>query len=855
MKTRVGRAAGVALLASAAGIPGSSPATAQPAPALQTTEQVRSLKPEEAAAGRRVELRGVVTFYHPPWGLLFVQDPTGPIFVATDRSAPPIPIRAGQRVEVQGQTQPGDFAPSVAKPTVIPLEMAGLPPARAATLPELATGSFDSLFVEVRGVVRSAEESSGLLILVLRVDQGLLTVRVLDHGGAKPDRLVDAVVRVRGACGTISNDRRQLVGVQLWVPGMDQVVVEQPARDDPFSAAAIPIGSLMRFAPGEAGVRRVKVRGTVTFHQPGRGIFLQDGRDALNVHTSQALEVQPSEEVEAVGFPGMGGPGLVLEEGLVRVVGKAAGEVAPVVTNAAEAASGSNDGLLVRLSGRLLDTVTSPTEQLLVLRDGDQAFNARLQSASAGPTLPPLRPGSLIEVTGVCSLLRRESGAPRSPRSFQLLLRSPRDVAVLETPSWLTERRVQALLAVTTATFLAALAWVAYLRRKVRGKESALRESEERYTLAVQGTQDGIWDWDLREDRIYLSPRWKSMLGYAEGELGPDPKAWLDLVHPEDKERLLGRLQAHRAGITPNFEDEHRMLHKDGSHRWVLNRGFAVRDAAGNAYRMAGAQTDVTDRRFYDPLTGLPNRAMFVERLEKAVLRSKHGGDHAFAVLFLDLDRFKIVNDSLGHLAGDRLLASLSQRFSSSVRPGDLIARFGGDEFAILLDPISGPEDAARIAYRIQEALAEAFDLGGSEVFSSASIGIALSSTGYERAEDLLRDADTALYRAKAGGRARFEVFDEAMRAHVTKVMRTERDLRRAIERRRVPRPLPADRGHLDPAAAGRGGPRPLAAPGARTPGPRRVRGPGRGDRAHRAPSATSSSSRPVRRCGPGGSA
>ncbi len=318
---------------------------------------------------------------------------------------------------------------------------------------------------------------------------------------------------------------------------------------------------------------------------------------------------------------------------------------------------------------------------------------------------------------------------------------------------------------------------------ELRSKEEALRESQQRFALAVRGTNDGLWDWDLRAGRVYFSPRWKSMLGYLEDEIGDSPADWFRLVHPDDLGRLTSKLTDHQDGLTPHFEHEHRMLHKDGGYRWVLNRGFALRHEDGTAYRMAGAQTDVNDRRSYDALTGLPNKALFVERLEKLVMRVQRSPDHLFAVLFLDLDRFKLINDSLGHLTGDRLLVAFARRLEECIRPADMIARFGGDEFAILVDAIEAPAAAARVAERIQQALARPFDLGGPEVYTSGSIGIALSSTGYHHAEDLLRDADTAMYRAKAGGRARYEVFDAAMRRQVTVFMRTQNDLRRALER------------------------------------------------------------------------
>jgi diguanylate cyclase (GGDEF)-like protein/PAS domain S-box-containing protein len=314
--------------------------------------------------------------------------------------------------------------------------------------------------------------------------------------------------------------------------------------------------------------------------------------------------------------------------------------------------------------------------------------------------------------------------------------------------------------------------------------EEALRESEQRYALAVRGANDGIWDWNLRTGQVYFSPRWKAILGYTEDEVGDGPEQWLDRVHPEDVERVKAGILAHCEGRSTHFEDEHRVRHKDGNYRWVLTRGFAVRDPEGRAYRLVGAQTDVTDRRSHDPLTGLPNRAVFVERLERALTRARHGQDYRVAVLFLDMDRLKVVNDSLGHLAGDRLIASLARELETCVRPGDMIARFGGDEFAVLVEGIGGAEDAIRVAERIQKELQGIFTVQGAEVYTSASIGIAVSVNGAESAEELLRDADTAMYRAKGQGRGRFEVFDAAMRAQVMSLLTLENEFRRAVERR-----------------------------------------------------------------------
>lgn len=309
-----------------------------------------------------------------------------------------------------------------------------------------------------------------------------------------------------------------------------------------------------------------------------------------------------------------------------------------------------------------------------------------------------------------------------------------------------------------------------------------LRESEERYALSVAGARDGLWDWKLPGEQVYLSPRWKSILGFDDQELPNLLDEWLLRVHPEDIARVRVDLQQHLDGKSEHFENEHRILHKDGTFRWVLSRGVAVRDRAGVPTRFAGSQSDVTQSRGHDPLTKLPNRVLYLDRVARVLERAKRRSFYNYAVLFLDLDRFKIINDSLGHVMGDELLIGIAGRLLSCMRVVDTVARLGGDEFTVLLEDVEEPADATRVATRIQEALSLPFNLGGREVFTSASIGIAMGGPDYKQPEELLRDADTAMYRAKSDGKARHEIFDRGMHAKAIALLQVETELRQAVE-------------------------------------------------------------------------
>jgi diguanylate cyclase (GGDEF)-like protein/PAS domain S-box-containing protein len=327
-------------------------------------------------------------------------------------------------------------------------------------------------------------------------------------------------------------------------------------------------------------------------------------------------------------------------------------------------------------------------------------------------------------------------------------------------------------------------------RQKV---EDALRESEERYALAVRAANDGLWDWNLKKGQIYFSPRWKHMLGYAEDEISDSPNEWFNRVHADQITQLRTNIAAHLKGLSAHFECEYQIQHANGSYRWMLSRGMAVMGPDKVALRMAGSQTDITLRKaaevkllhdaFHDSLTELPNRSLFIDRLRHVIERSKRDSSHIYAVLFLDLDRFKDVNDSLGHLTGDQLLVATAHLLQSILRPMDTVARLGGDEFVILLEDIKDVSDVTRVADRIQKRLMMATLLPNHTIFMSASMGIVLSTTGYDRPEDILRDADTAMYRAKENGRSRYEIFDSAMRDQIMLRLELESALRQAIEK------------------------------------------------------------------------
>lgn len=320
-----------------------------------------------------------------------------------------------------------------------------------------------------------------------------------------------------------------------------------------------------------------------------------------------------------------------------------------------------------------------------------------------------------------------------------------------------------------------------------------LDEQRARHSLLLAAANDGLWEWDLTNDRVRYSSRWKSILGLTDEDVTDGPETWYSRVHPDDIEGLRADVRAHLDGRRTTHEFEFRIRHRDGAFIWVKSRGMSRRDPWGRATRLAGSLTDISRRKQAeaalhhtarrDALTGLATRRVLIEQLDRAIERTRTEDGHKYALLFLNLDRFRVVNESIGPEHGDRILSEFAERIMMSASDRDLVCRYGGDEFAVLLDGIGHVDDARARADAIHEVLKRPFDLDGNAVFASASIGIASSDESYERPAEILRDVTLATRRAKSASDSGTAFFAREMRSEAVSTHRLHSALRMAVQR------------------------------------------------------------------------
>ena len=482
-------AVGAAMLSAPAAPGWNQSAPAGSVPTLTKVAQIRALSAAEAKRGYRIQLKGVITYTSPEYRVSFFQDDSAGLFLYIQQSdSPP---GAGSLVSVEGNTSPGDFAPSIQNAKVRVLGHTALPDAPLRSLDSLLTGVDDSQWVKVQGIVHSVTIEDRLppdgrrgppqLVLGIAAGGNQFKARIRQfEGGADYHDLIDATIAIRGACGTLFNSRRQLTGIQLFVPNLEQIAVEQPAPADRYGSPALPISSLMQFSPAKASGRRMHIRGVVTFRRPGAGIFVQDETGGVSVETEQASQAVPGDIVDAIGFPAVGRYVPVLQDGEFRKIGK--GPLPAPVDIGADASASDHDAELVTIGALLLDQSERGNSRNLTMQRGNFVFVGQMPNRGANSQVRSIRNGSLLQLVGVWSVETDEKGRPAA---YRILLRSPADVVVLAAPSWWTGQRILAVLGFLGGVILLVLIWAAALRRRVEEKTEALRAT-------LESTADGI---------------------------------------------------------------------------------------------------------------------------------------------------------------------------------------------------------------------------------------------------------------------------------------------------------------------------------------------------------------------------
>jgi len=704
-----------------------------PAP-LTTVSAIRSLSARDAAQALPVRVTGVITYIDPHWRQLFIQDRSGGIYVRYSGNHPE--LTAGTRVRLAGITNAGDFAPVIVAPKFFAAGAGPLPVGIPVTLEKAAAGSLDSQYVSIEGIVHPIKAEGEFSDPTLTFE--LLSPLAQVHVSIAPifvnidqaRKLEDARVRIHGVFATVFNARRQLVGYQLAVQKLSDIEVIEPAVPSPFAMETTPIGSLLHYSPKANFGHHVKVEGTVTLVEPDF-LYLQDATDGVQVRGNTGT-ITVGDRVAAIGYPALVGRySPVMTDAIFHSAGRA-GLVAPRLVTAESLLQGHEDSMLVTVEGRLLAALDGPARENLVLQSGVRTFTAQLYTSDQGADLRPLREGSVLRLTGVSSAQvdpgRLYTILDQNPASFQLLMRSPQDLTVISNAPFWTLRATLGLLGLLSLLTMVVLMWVTVLRRRVRAQTAALRKASE--------TAQAIKDLSAAMQRVSSQQLFDTQVSVRGSE--------------EIAQLVVG------------FNT---MLSELGQ------RDRAKRDAEARLQHMA----------LIDELTGLPNRRLLADRLSQNLVRAKRE-NRMLALLYIDLDGFKIVNDNLGHGTGDMLLGQVAQRLKARFRQSDTLARIGGDEFTLILDQIGTQADAEEAAAGVLEVLNAPFDLAGQSIRITASIGISLYPEHGEEAGLLLQQADCAMFAAKRSGKNRIVQFGDDLGNATRERLTLEGDLRRAIE-------------------------------------------------------------------------
>jgi diguanylate cyclase (GGDEF)-like protein len=775
----------------AAGAPQSVTGAATPNHVLTTVAQIRALPP--GAGANPVELHAVLTYYEPVQGQVFIQDATGGIFVVAPANPPD--LQPGDAVVVRGTTVPS-FATNVRATEMRFAGTARFPEPLPVTWQEILQRSNDCRYVSISGVVRSAtmqfaagqsalnsirrREGAAIqaadeaaaqnvyyLLIDLQTEGGLVRVHLQQPKGIDPLSLLDAQVRFDGVAGGLFDGKFQQLGAELWASNVQHMQVLKASPDNPATLPLTDIGRIESNSWVRDQSQRVHVRGSVTLYQPGLQLVLETpDRHSVLVNTYEQSPFQVGQVVDVVGFPNPHqyapddsesiGQGNVLPTQLTQII-------SPVAVSWDEAMAGHYPYDLISMEGTLAAEVKERHQDTLVIKTGSRVFSAMLPRPVWTQTydqlaLPEYRIGSRVRVTGVCFV---HAGGPWStPRWFELELRGPGDVVVLADPSWWTVRHLLYLSAGLIALMLAALVWAVLLQAKVRRQAEQIRvtmESEaarERRVAFLEKERGRVLE--AINSKQQLEEVLQMIVHLISRQLG-DRACWCELPNGT------------RVGTVTDIDSSVRVVRRDilsgvgerlGS--LVLVGADVNGSHAGEVMEMGAslAALAIDNRRLYetlvhrsqhDQLTNAANRFLLENRLDEVIAYATRN-DTQFALIYIDLNQFKGVNDLYGHRVGDVYLQQAAQRFSEKLRGMDTLARVGGDEFIALIPTARSRAEVEEIGNRLLRCFDNPFVIESFAIRGSASIGIAIFPENGRTKEELKRFADAAMYANKPSG-------------------------------------------------------------------------------------------------------
>lgn len=718
---------------------------------LRTLRAVHSLTNTEAKRALSADFEATVTYYDPAGRDLFVQDGDQAIYVFAKPGGSLVP---GDRIRVQGKTD-SDFRPDVIAGQLTLLSHGDPPKPSNPSFGTLIRGDLDCMRVTMRGRVRSAnvvrDRAETNIYLNLLVDGGYMDATVVGHDGSHLKDLLDADVEITGAVAGKFDSKMQLAGIMLQVPSLADVKVVRPAVRKPSSLPITPMDQILDGYSIDDRTQRVRVRGTITYYQPGTAMVLQDSNQSLWITTLYEGPLRVGDVADATGFPDVRNNYATLTESEITEVGLIY-PISPARADWADLASGRRAFDLVSTEGKVLVMVRGAAQDEYVLDSNGRLFSAIYRHpdlpASVLPAMKRVAVGSHVRVTGICTL-EHGSDPLGDPVAFNIMLRSFDDVELVQGPSWLNVRHLSEVVSVLLLIVIVVSARGWRLESRVRRQATALAtrieaeaEMERRRSRILEDINSGRELPDILEQIAALvafgvkAPCWCELNNGVR--LGPVVPETLTVVRKEIPSRPG---PAGGAMCVAGFSD--RM--SGTTIQTALSMGVRL---AALAIDTRGLYSDLVHRSEFDLLTDVHNRFALEKKLDEAIRQASHEAQ-ILGLIYIDLDDFKQVNDNYGHRAGDLFLQEAALRMKHQLRPGDMLARMGGDEFGAVVPHIRSRADLEEIAERLERSFDAPFAIEGYALRASASIGFALYPQDGDTRDTLLSAADAAMYVAK----------------------------------------------------------------------------------------------------------